>query len=159
MPLLLLLVVLIVVPIAELYVILRVGDAIGVFWTILILVADSLLGWLLLRTQGAAVWRRFNAALAERRIPTREVLDGVLVIFGAAFLITPGFLTDVIGFGLLIPPSRALVRGVLARKLGKRMQIGVMPGRRGPRPPGSRSDYDVEGNATEYEAPPRRLLR
>src|SRR5215212_2993193 len=71
-------------------VILKVGDAIGVLPTIALLAADSVLGSLLLRAQGRAVWRRFNETLAGGRMPHREVLDGVLEIFGGAFLITPG---------------------------------------------------------------------
>src|ERR687889_846095 len=107
MPLLALLAVFILVPLAELYVILKVGDAIGAVWTILLLAADSVLGSVLLRTQGRSVWRRFNAALAEGKMPHREVIDGVLVVFGGAFLITPGFITDIVGLVLLIPPARA----------------------------------------------------
>src|SRR4051812_6771073 len=106
MPLLALLALFIVVPLAELYVILQVGDAIGVLPTIALLAADSVLGSILLRSQGRAVWRRFNEALAAGRMPHREVQDGVLVIFGGAFLITPGFITDVVGALLLLPPTR-----------------------------------------------------
>ena len=107
MPLLALLALFILVPLAELYVILKVGEAIGAVWTILLLAADSVLGSLLLRAQGRSVWGRFNTALAEGKMPHREVIDGVLVIFGGAFLITPGFITDVVGLLLLIPPTRA----------------------------------------------------
>ena len=96
-----------VVPLAELYVILKVGDAIGYGWTILLLAADSLLGALLLRSQGRAVWRALQRDPAEGRMPHREVMDGVLVIFGGAFLITPGFITDILGVLLLLPPTRA----------------------------------------------------
>src|SRR2546423_4430179 len=110
------------VPFAELYVILEVvGPALGAPLTIILLALDSVLGSVLLRSQGRAVWRRFNAALAEGRVPTREVVDGVLIIFGGAFLITPGFLTDVVGFVLMIPPTRALVRRLVMRRLGRRM--------------------------------------
>src|ERR687886_1821280 len=87
----------IAVPIVEIYVIIQVGQAIGALWTIALLVADSVLGSMLMRSQGRAAWRRFNAAIAEGRPPAREVLDGVLVIFGGALLLTPGFLTDVLG--------------------------------------------------------------
>ena len=87
MPLLALLALFIAVPLAELYVILKVGDAIGVLPTILLLAADSVLGSMLLRAQGRAVWRRFNEAMAAGRMPHREVQDGVAVIFGGAFLI------------------------------------------------------------------------
>jgi UPF0716 protein FxsA len=142
MPLLALLALFIVVPLAELYVILKVGDAIGVLPTIALLAADSVLGSMLLRAQGRAVWRRFNEAISAGRMPHREVMDGVLVIFGGAFLITPGFITDVVGLVLLVPPTRALVRRWLARRLGRRVSVGV-----------------VDGTATERHDPPGRLER
>jgi UPF0716 protein FxsA len=132
----------IVVPLAELYVILKVGDAIGAVPTIALLALDSVLGSMLLRHQGRAVWRRFNEALASGRMPHREVMDGVLVIFGGAFLITPGFLTDIVGAVLLIPPTRTLVRRWLVRRLGRRVSVGV-----------------VDGTATERFDPPGRLER
>src|SRR5215210_4525328 len=147
MPLLALIAIFIVVPLAELYVILKVGDAIGPVWTILLLAADSVLGSLLLRSQGRSVWRRFNAAFAEGRMPHREVTDGVLVIFGGAFLITPGFLTDIVGLILLLPPTRAMVRRVLVRRLGRRAQVRTTRG------------HDVDGTAREYDDPAPRLER
>jgi len=150
----------IVVPLAELYVILRVGDAIGVVWTILLLAADSILGSLLLRAQGRAVWRRFNEALSDGKPPAREVLDGVLVIFGGAFLITPGFLTDIIGLALLIPPSRAVVRRIVASRLGRRFVVAgpaAAAARAGRRRHGGGRDGYVEGSATEYDRPSGRL--
>jgi UPF0716 protein FxsA len=156
MPLLALVALFILVPIAELYVILKVGDAIGAVWTVLILAADSVLGSLLLRAQGRAVWRRFNETLAVGRMPHREVIDGVLVIFGGALLITPGFLTDVVGLLLLLPPTRALLRRLVVARLGQRVAVGVA-GRAGPRM--RQRDFDVEGTASEYEPPPRRLDR
>jgi len=159
MPLAALIVLFIVVPLAELYVILQVGEAIGAVWTILLLAADSLLGSLLLRSQGRTVWGRFNAAVAEGRMPHREVIDGVLVIFGGAFLITPGFLTDIVGLLLLIPPTRALIRRVVARRVGRRVAAAAVgaDGRRRRRPRQNGSDFDVEGTATEYDGPSRRL--
>jgi UPF0716 protein FxsA len=145
MPLLALLALFILVPLAELYVILKVGEAIGALWTILLLAADSVLGSLLLRAQGRSVWRRFNAALADGKMPHREVLDGVLVIFGGAFLVTPGFITDVVGLLLLVPPTRAVIRRLLVRRLGRRIAVTATT-----RP---RADYDVEGTARE-DSPP-----
>jgi UPF0716 protein FxsA len=157
MPLLVLILVFLVVPVAELYVIYQVGDAIGIWWTFLLLAADSLLGSVLLKSQGRAVWRRFNEELERGRMPHREVIDGVLVIFGGAFLITPGFLTDLVGLILLLPPTRGIVRRVVMRRLGRRVVTSVT----GPRtaPPSGPGDFDVEGTATEYEPPPRRLGR
>ena len=152
MPLLALVVVFIVVPLAELYVILRVGDAIGVLPTLLLLVTDSILGSLLLRSQGRAVWRRFVAANAEWRMPHREVLDGVLVIFGGAFLITPGFLTDLVGLALLIPPTRAVARRLVSRVLARRVAVRLGSGVRRREHPGARRPFDVEGTATDAHA-------
>src|SRR3954466_10664857 len=114
MPLLILL--FIVVPVAELYVIIKVGDLIGAPLTIALLVADSLLGSWLLKSQGRTVWRRFQETMQAGRVPHREVFDGVLVIFGGAFLITPGFLTDIVGVFLLLPPTRAVFRRWLMRR-------------------------------------------
>jgi UPF0716 protein FxsA len=114
----------ILVPIAELYVIIKVGGAIGVLPTLALLLADALLGSMLVRHQGRAAWIRFNRALAEGRLPHKEVFDGVLVIIGGTLLLTPGFLTDIVGLILLIPPTRALVRGVSARWVRRRMAMG-----------------------------------
>jgi len=136
----------IVVPIAELAVIIQVGQEIGVPWTVALLVADSILGSVLMRSQGRAAWRRFNEATGAGRVPAREVLDGALVIFGGALLLTPGFITDVLGLLLLIPPTRALVRRVLARRLAHRMVVSVT----GPRVRRRRDD-DVEGTAVDVD--------
>lgn len=157
MPVGLLIVLFILVPLAELYVIFQVGEAIGVIPTILLLAADSLIGAWLMKSQGRAVWRRFNAALAEGRAPTREVFDGVFVIFGGAFLITPGFLTDVIGFILLLPPTRTLVRRAVSRRLLARGTIRVAQAAQGRRSRGG--DWDVEGTATEYDPREAHRLR
>jgi UPF0716 protein FxsA len=114
----------ILVPIAELYVIIQVGGAIGVGPTIAILILDGFLGAFLLRQQGRAAWVRFNRALAENRLPHKEVLDGVLIIFGGALLLTPGFLTDIVGLIFLIPPTRAGVRALMARIVKGRLTMG-----------------------------------
>ncbi len=152
MPLLALVALFIALPLAELYLILRVGDWIGAVWTILLLAADSALGALLLRSQGRSVWRKFNEALQAGRMPHREVQDGVLVVFGAAFLMTPGFITDVAGLLMLVPPTRAVIRRLGMRLIRRRVELRVA--RAAPAP-----GYDVEGSATEYEPPPRELRR
>jgi UPF0716 protein FxsA len=146
----------IAVPIAELAVIIQVGQAIGVWWTIGILVADSVLGSLLMRSQGRAVWRRFNAALQSGRAPAREVADGVLVIFGGALLLTPGFLTDIFGLLLLLPPTRAVIRRVFLRQAMRRIAVTMAAGAARPRS-GAPRDDDLEGTASE--ADPRPALR
>lgn len=149
----------IVLPVAEIYVIIKVGEAIGVWPTVALLILDGFLGAALLRSQGRAAWRRFNEALAAGKVPAREVFDGAMVILGAAFLITPGFITDIIGLVLLIPPSRALFRGLVTRiamgraafavrtfQWGSRARDGY---RNRPKPPGGR--YDYEGTAREVD--------
>jgi UPF0716 protein FxsA len=115
----------IIVPLAELYVIIQVGGAIGLVPTLVLLLGDALLGSMLLRQQGRAAWVRFNRALAENRMPHKEVFDGVLIIFGGALLITPGFITDIFGLILLIPPTRAIVRGISSRIVRRRMAMGA----------------------------------
>jgi UPF0716 protein FxsA len=149
-PLLALIAIFVLVPLAELYVIIKVvGPALGAPLTIALLAADSLAGAWLMKSQGRAVWRRFNEAIGAGRIPHREIVDGVLIIFGGAFLITPGFITDILGFLLLIPPTRSLFRRSLQRRLERRTIVTRY--RREPR------DYDVEGTATEREEPPVEL--
>ena len=141
----------VVVPIAEIYLLIQVGQAIGPWWTIALLIADSILGSMLLRAQGRAAWRRFGEAMQAGRVPAREVIDGALVLAGGVLLITPGFLSDVLGLLLLIPPTRAVVRAIVARRLAHRM-IASVTTRREPR---ARHDYDVEGTAVDVE--PERL--
>jgi UPF0716 protein FxsA len=138
-------------PLVELYVIYRVGHAIGAVPTLAILAADSLLGAWLMRSQGRAVWRRFNETLRAGQIPQREIIDGVLVIFGGAFLITPGFLTDIIGVCLLLPPTRALFRRAAERRIGARAMGGGERVRQR-----ARQRYDVDGSASDYGGDPRR---
>jgi UPF0716 protein FxsA len=111
------------VPIAELYVIFKIGDSIGWLPTLALLVIDSIAGWWLLKSQGRTVWQRFQATMEAGRVPHREVMDGVLVIFGGAFLLTPGFITDIFGFLLLLPPSRAVFRRFLIRRGGRMFGI------------------------------------
>src|SRR3954447_14137967 len=105
------------VPIVEIWVIIQVGEAIGVLPTIGLLILDSIVGAWLMRSQGRIVWRRFNETLAEGRVPAREVLDGTLVIFGGALQLAPGFVTDALGLFLVVPPPRAMAGGTPAGRL------------------------------------------
>jgi UPF0716 protein FxsA len=161
---LLLVLLFVVVPLAELYVIIQVGQVIGPWWTIGILLADSILGSLLLKSQGRLAWRRFNEAWRAGRIPQREILDGVLVIFGGALLLTPGFLTDIFGVLLLLPPTRAVIARGVSRAFARSFAVtvaGAATSRRPrePRRPRTQPEFDVEGTATEHEAPAPRLRR
>jgi UPF0716 protein FxsA len=158
LPLLLLL--FIVVPIAELYVIIQVGQAIGALPTIGLLLLDSLLGTLLLRAQGRAAWRRFRVALAAGRPPARETVDGALVIVGGALMLAPGFITDAFGILLLLPPSRAAARRGILRNARSRLFAGFGPvGAAAGAAAGAasrartRQDYDVDATAHEIDPP------
>jgi UPF0716 protein FxsA len=113
--------VLLVVPLLELYVLIQVGQVIGAPITIALLVLMSLAGAALLRREGARTWRSFRQASGAGRVPAKEVADGALVLFGGALLLTPGFLTDVLGLLCILPPTRAVLRrsltGLVARRL------------------------------------------
>jgi len=154
---LLLIAVFIVVPIAELYVIIQVGQLIGIWPTLILLLADAVLGSMLLKHEGRSAWRRFNEALATRRFPGREVADGALIIVGGTLLLTPGFITDVFGLFFLLPPTRAISRRVLKRfTIGRFAVVGVSGGGFGPFGPSNGNagapptrDYDFEGSAEE----------
>jgi UPF0716 protein FxsA len=142
---LVLIVLFIVVPIAELALLIQVGSWIGFWPTLALLILDAVLGSMLMRSQGRIAWRRFNEAIAEGRAPAREALDGVLVIFGGALLLTPGFITDIFGLLFLIPPTRVLVRRLLVRRATLRiMRVETPPSRNG-RP------RDVDGTAVDIE--------
>jgi UPF0716 protein FxsA len=120
----------VLVQIIEIWLLIQVGQAIGGWQTLLLLVVDSLLGAWLLRREGRRTWRAFRLALAERRLPAREVADGVLVIIGGTLLITPGFLSDVVGLLFLLPPSRSVIRPVLTRVVAGRMGVVGLGGQR-----------------------------
>jgi UPF0716 protein FxsA len=151
LPLLILL--LIVVPLAELYVIVQVGQAIGVLWTIGLLLLSSIIGAALLRSQGRSVWRRFRVALASGRPPARETVDGALVIVGGALMLVPGFITDAIGALLLLPPSRTTVRRVILRRAGGRLFAGLGTVGGAASRARTRQDYDVDATAREIDPP------
>jgi UPF0716 protein FxsA len=159
-----------VVPLVELYVLIQVGQAIGALPTVAILLADSLLGAALMRSQGRAAWRRFLSVSRSGRVPAREVVDGALVIFGGALLLTPGFVTDILGVLLLLPPTRAfarryLVKGVAVRMVGGPAAMGFEAARAyrartrtpagGAGAHGSTREDAVDGTATDVD--PRRL--
>ena len=122
MPLLLLLL-FVVVPVVEIWVIIQVGQAIGVVPTIVLLLADAVLGTWLFRREGRRTWSAFREALAAGRVPAKEVADGALVIVGGAFLLSPGFVTDAVGLVCVLPPTRAMLRGTLARVVQRRLLI------------------------------------
>lgn len=109
----------IVVPIVELYTIIRMSGAIGFLNTLGLMILVAVLGTWLVRREGFRVWNRFNDAVAAGQIPAREIVDGVLILGAGALLLTPGFLSDVLGLFMLFPPTRIVFRSYLLRRSKK----------------------------------------
>jgi UPF0716 protein FxsA len=111
----------VVLPIVEIYVLIQIGQVIGAGWTVLLLVADAFLGSYLVKHEGARTWRALREALDRGRMPHRELADGALVLIGGTLLVTPGFVTDIFGFFLILPMTRPgarrILSGLVARKL------------------------------------------
>jgi UPF0716 protein FxsA len=155
------------VPVAELAVLIAVGSHIGFLNTFALLLALSVVGAWLARREGLGAWRRLQAALVEGRMPTAEVADGALILLAGALLLTPGFLTDVVGVLLLLPPVRAVVRrwlpALLARRVfgggRRRYRVRVVDGRSRPGGtdggPPSQPPTTVAWGAPEVERPPQ----
>jgi UPF0716 protein FxsA len=133
--------------VAEIYVAIKIAEAIGVLAMLLLLIAAWPIGFWALRSQGRIAWRRLGDAVAERRPPGREVLNGALVLLGGMLLMGPGFITDALGVVLLLPPTRAIARVALARNLRSRLVV------RAARFGGRRSAYDVDSTATDIDQP------
>jgi len=112
----------ILVPLAELAVLIAVGDWIGLVPTLILLLVVSVAGAWLAKREGVAAWRRLQVALAQGRMPTVEVTDGALILLAGALLLTPGFLSDVVGILLLLPPTRAVARRLLPRLAERRLR-------------------------------------
>ncbi len=110
----------IILPIVELAVIIQVGQAIGVFNTIAALLLVSFVGAWLVKREGMSVWRRFHQQVQMGVVPTREIGDGVLIMVAGALLISPGFVTDICGILLLLPPVRAAVRSAALYRVGRK---------------------------------------
>ncbi len=121
MPLLLLFVAFIVVPLVELAVIGQVNDLLGLPLTILLLVVDSAAGAWLVRREGSKAWAAFRDALADGKVPGDELMEGVMLLFGGALLLTPGFVTDGVGLALVLP----FTRGPIAKLV--RMRFTPVP--------------------------------
>jgi UPF0716 protein FxsA len=150
---------LLVVPIIEIYVIIQVGQVIGGWPTVALLLVESALGAWLVKHEGKRAWVALRTSLQTGRMPGKELGDAALVLIGGTLLLTPGFVTDVFGFFFILPFTRPLARKALAGIIGRRLVAqlggnpitGFMPG--GYRPPTSnekaagpkpgRSDNDI----------------
>jgi len=126
-----LLVAFVVVPLVEIYVLIQVGQAIGAWWTILILIADSILGTWLIRHEGGRAWRALQDALGSGKMPARELADGALILIGGTLMLTPGFVTDVLGILLILPFTRPVARRLLTTVVARRLVVIPPSGRGG----------------------------
>ena len=129
-------IVFIVVPLVEIYVLIQVGQVIGAWWTILLLVLDSLFGTWLIKREGARAWLALRTALETGRMPARELADGALILVGGTLMLSPGFVTDALGIVLILPLTRPLARRLLTRIVSRRL-LAVNTNRPGPGSGGS----------------------
>ena len=112
-------VLLLVVPVAELWVIVQVADEVGILVTLVLLLVISVAGAWLLKQQGRATYNSVQESLRRGEMPTKQVTDGALILLGGALLLTPGFLTDAVGLILLVPPTRGVVKNGARRLMGR----------------------------------------
>ena len=117
----LLLVAFVLVPLVEIFVIVQVGQVIGRWWTILLLVLERLLGTWRWRREGSRAWRALTTALNSGRMPATELADAALILVGGTLMLTPGFVTDGLGILMILPVTRPLFRRVLARVVTRRL--------------------------------------
>ena len=129
----------VVVPLAEIFVLIQVGQVIGPWWTIALLVLDSIIGGWLIRREGGRAWSALRQAIEGGRMPARELADAGLILVGGTLMLSPGFVTDAFGILLILPFTRPVARRLLTtvverRLLGARTGQGGGNGRR-PGPP------------------------
>ena len=116
----------VVVPLAEIWAILQVGQLVGPWWTIVLLVLDSMLGAWLIKREGGRAWRALREALQGGRMPAREIADGALILIGGTLMLSPGFLLDLVGILLILPFTRPVARRLLTTVVERRLV--VVPG-------------------------------
>ncbi len=116
----------VLVPLAEIYVLIQVGQVIGAWWTVLLLVLDSMVGAWLIKREGARAWKALRTAIESGRMPARELADGALILVGGTLMLTPGFVTDAFGILLILPFTRPLSRRLLTLFIGRRLTVVTM---------------------------------
>lgn len=122
-------------PLLEIYVLVQVGQVIGAWWTILLLLLDSILGTMLIRHEGSRAWRALREALGSGRMPARELADGALILVGGTLMLAPGFVTDAFGVLLILPITRPVFRRLLAALVARGVVLDVTRPGRGPEGP------------------------
>ncbi len=138
-------------PIIEIVVLIQVGGSIGVAKTLLIIVATAVLGTIMLRQQGLATLSKVQHRLAAGELPAEQLMEGILLLIGGVLLLTPGFVTDAIGFVCLVPYTRALVAKAVARRSSMAMWSGMPPG--GSTQGGSTQGQQYQKNSSTFDSP------
>lgn len=138
----------IVLPLVEIYVMVKVGGVIGAWPTVAWVVAAAVLGVVLIRLQGLLAWRRAGETLARGQLPAVELLEGVVVLIGGVLLLIPGFVSDAVGALCLLPPlRRRFVRWLL------RHAVFLRPPRGGGPAAGSGGQRTIEGDYRRDDDP------
>jgi len=109
----------ITVPLIELYLLLQLASVTGAGTTFLLVIITGIIGSWLAKREGVIAWHKFHAALGQGRVPSREIQDGLMIVFAAALLLTPGILTDLVGFVLLVPAGRNLIRRLVLSRISR----------------------------------------
>ena len=109
------------IPLIEVWILLQIADLAGLLNTIGLLILTSIIGALLVRREGISVFRKAKNEIAQGQMPEKQILDGFLILLGGVLMLTPGFFTDIIGFLLLFPPTRLLLRTVVIKRLNSRI--------------------------------------
>lgn len=113
------------VPVGELWLLIEVGKIIGTWPTVLIVASTGFFGVMLAKSQGLSVIRRLTSDMEMGDLPGEQLLDGACILVGGAFLLTPGLVTDALGFSLLIPFTRSFIKNVVRRYLKRKMDEGT----------------------------------
>jgi len=113
----------VVMPLLELFVIIQVGQVIGPRWTIGLLLVDSMIGAWLVRREGSRAWRALRTALNSGRMPSGELADAALILVGGTLMLAPGFVTDALGFLLILPFTRPVARRALSAVVARRLVV------------------------------------
>ncbi len=113
-----------IIPVAELYLFIRIGEVIGALNTVLIILLTAVFGAYLAKNQGFLALNRIRQAIAEGRPPGKELLHGLFVLVGGVLLLTPGFLTDVLGLSMLLPLSREIYLRLAEKVIRRKIETG-----------------------------------
>lgn len=158
----------VVVPLVEIYTLIQVGQVIGGWWTIALLILSSVVGGWLIKREGARTFHALRSALAGGRMPARELADAGLVLIAGTLMLTPGFVTDVLGLLLVLPLTRPLARRALTAVVARRLLAGGPVagmagggpfGPRGPRPAEPRDPRDPSEHRRPGSGPEGPVVR